>query len=425
MRSTPTLVLCSLSGLAGLAHALNAAATTTSTAISASAPTLPPTHSVGKLPALGWNTWNAYGCDINEDKVLAAASQFESLGLAEAGYQYINIDDCWPLKTRDASTGRIVPDSTKFPDGISGVAKKVHDLGLKLGIYSDAGTQTCAGYPGSLGNEALDAETFSEWGIDYLKYDNCNVPSNWSDSSTPPDGNWYNSNSAVRYRRMTAALDEIKRPIQFNLCIWGTANVWDWGARVGHSWRISGDASASWGFITQVIGINVAHLSAVDFFSHNDMDMMEIGNGDLTIQEQRTHFAAWTFLKSPILLGTDLSKLNSTQIEIITNRELLAFHQDPVFGKPAAPFTPTPSAPTASPPEFYAGRSTRGVHVFVINTGDAPAPKVFDFANVPGLGAGAFRVHDMWSGKNLGVFRGSVNVTVDRHDTAAFLVTRA
>ncbi|KAH9859068.1 glycoside hydrolase [Lenzites betulinus] len=397
-------------------------ATATLTGIAASAPTVGPSRTVGKLPALGWNAWNAYGCNINEDKILAAASQFVSLGLADLGYEYINIDDCWAEMQRDASTGRIVPDPTKFPNGISGVAEQVHALGLKLGIYSDAGTATCAGFPGSLGNEVLDATTFAGWGVDYLKYDNCNVPGNWSDSGTPPGGDWYNSNSAIRYRQMTAALNGTARPFEFNLCIWGAANVWDWGARVGHSWRMSGDSSASWNYITSIITTNVQHLSSIDFFSHNDMDMMEIGNGDLTIEEQRTHFAAWCFLKSPILLGTDLSLLNSTQLAIIKNAELLAFHQDASVGTPAAPFIPASSS--SSPPEFFAGKSSKGTHVFIVNTG-AAASKSFNFADVPGLGAGSFLVHDMWTGKDVGTFATTFTTSLTAHDTAAFLVTPA
>ncbi|KAI0785672.1 glycoside hydrolase superfamily [Abortiporus biennis] len=397
-------------------------ATSTLTGIAATAPTIGPSQDTGKLPALGWNHWNAYGCNINETKIVATANQMISLGLKAAGYQYVNIDDCWPLMTRDVSTQRIVPDPTKFPNGISGVASQVHALGLKIGIYSDAGTATCAGFPGSLGYEAIDAATFNEWGIDY----NCNVPSNWTDNWMPPNDDWYNSNSAIRYRQMTAALAAQSRPVQFNLCIWGAANVWDWGARVGHSWRMSGDSSASWSYITSIINTNVQHLSSVDFFSHNDMDMMEIGNGQLTTQEQRTHFAAWCFLKSPILLGTDLSLLSATQVAIITNTELLAFHQDATVGTPATPFTPSSSAPTTTPPEYYSGTSSKGIHVFIINTSASATSKTFNFANVPGLsGSGSFIVHDMWAGKDIGEFSGSYSATVDAHDTVAFLITPA
>ncbi|EMD37848.1 glycoside hydrolase family 27 protein [Gelatoporia subvermispora B] len=398
------------------------------TGIAASAPTTPPSKLTGKTPALGWNSWNAYGCEISEEKVIAAANQFISLGLKDAGYEFVNIDDCWSLQARNSTTQQIIPDSSKFPNGISSVASQVHALGLKLGIYGDAGTETCSGFPGSLGYENLDASTFADWGVDYLKYDNCNVPGNWSDSGTPQGNDWYNSNSAIRYRQMGAALAVQSNPMQFNLCIWGNANVWQWGARVGHSWRMGSDSSASWSYITSILTQNVQYLSYIDFWAHNDMDMMEIGNGDLTIEEQRTHFAAWCFLKSPILLGTDLSLLSTEQIAIITNTELLAFHQDDTIGTPAMPFTPAPSTPTASPPEFYAGPSSAGTHVFVINTSGSSAAMSFDFVNVPGLangGAGSFVVHDMWAGEDVGTFSESYSTTLSSHDTAAFLLTLA
>uniref|UniRef100_A0A0W0F0D3 Alpha-galactosidase n=1 Tax=Moniliophthora roreri TaxID=221103 RepID=A0A0W0F0D3_MONRR len=390
-----------------------------------SPPAYTPSRSIGKLPALGWNTWNAYRCDINETKVIAAANSFVSLGLKDAGYQYVNIDDCWSVKNTRDNRGRIVPDPNKFPNGISGVASKVHALGLKIGIYSDAGTMTCAQYPASLGWEVTDAKTFSDWGIDYLKYDNCNVPSNWSDTSSPPDGDWYNSNSAIRYRQMGLELSKLSRPIEYSLCIWGSASVWDWGARVGHSWRIYSDSNPSWSYITRVMNVNIPHLDKVDFYSHNDMDMMEIGNQGLTTAEERTHFAVWCFMKSPILLGTNLDGLSQTQVQIITNRELLAYHQDITVGTPAKPFKATNNAPTTSPPEYYSGKSSKGTHVLIVNTGGSTATKTFALTNVPGLGSGNFKIHDMWTGKDLdGVYSSSssFSASVASHDSGAYLL---
>lgn len=204
--------------------------------------------------------------------------------------------------------------------------------------------------------------------------------------------------------------------------------------------------SATWSYITSIISTSVAHISATNFFAHNDMDMMEIGNGALTLQEQRTHFAAWIFLKSPILLGTDvrtvasqmleffltdllngqLSKLSTDQLAIIKNAELLAFHQDGTYGTPAVPFTATTGAPTTSPPEYYSGKSTKGTHVFIINTSNSTATKVFSFANVPGLSTGKYKVHDMWTGKDVsGTFSGNYSVSVAAHDTASLLITAA
>jgi len=189
---------------------------------------------------------------------------------------------------------------------------------------------------------------------------------------------------------------------------------------------------------------NAGHLSSVNFFAHNDMDMMEIGNGNLTISEERTHFAVWAFMKSPILLGTDvceslvslisnlaehqyrtllqLTKLSSEQIKIITNAELLAFHQDSTFGKPAMPYKPSTTAAT-EPPQFYSGKSIRGTHVFVVNTNDTSATFSINFADVPGLHSRRVRVHDMWTSRDLGTFSRSYGITLAAHDTAALRVT--
>ncbi|KAI0254137.1 glycoside hydrolase [Lactifluus subvellereus] len=386
--------------------------------IASAAPTVPPSLAVGRLPALGWNTWNAYRCAISADKVLAVAQSFVSLGLREAGYEYINIDDCWALLDRDPNTNEQVPDPSRFPNGIKSLADQIHSLGLKMGIYSDAGTKTCEGYPGSLGYEAVDAATWQSWGIDY----NCNVPENWTDSSAPLGGDWYNSNSAIRFRAMGAAIAKNDPPMQFSLCIWGDAHVWTWGARVGHSWRMSGDSSPSWKYMKSIMSTNVDHLSSVDFFAHNDMDMMEVGNGNLTIQEERTHFAVWAFMKSPILLGTDLAALSPEQVKIITNVELLAFNQDVTVGKPALPFVSSTSA-TTKPPQFYSGNSVKGIHVFIVNTHDNSTTFKLDFADVPGLSSTTVLLHDMWSSTDLGTFSDSYNVTIAAHDTAAFLVT--
>ncbi|CAE6454595.1 unnamed protein product [Rhizoctonia solani] len=220
---------------------------------------------------------------------------------------------------------------------------------------------------------------------------------------------------------MTTALASVAaiRPIQYGICNWGNANVWTWGSRVGHSWRMSGDSSTSWSYITSIIAKNVDYLGYVEFYGHNDMDMMEIGNGALTINEQRTHFAMWAALKSPILLGTDLSKLNAAQLAIIKNVELLAFSQDTTIGAPAKPY----KTGTTTPPEYYAGQSAKGTHVFVMNVGSASASKVVTFSEVTGLSCTTCKVHDMWTGKDLGTFTTSYTLTVDVHDTTALLLT--
>ncbi|RPB06716.1 glycoside hydrolase [Morchella conica CCBAS932] len=386
--------------------------TSSSTAVASGGPR----KEVGKLPALGWNTWNAYGGDINETKILNAANAFISLGLKDLGYEYVNIDDCWAQMAR--VDGKMVPDATKFPNGISGLATTIHNLGLKIGIYSDAGLTTCSGFPGSLNYETVDAETFSGWGIDYLKYDNCNVPSEWNDSGNYAD--WTLSKSYERYKRMTTALNAVSRPIQYAICNWGNAQVWTWGPQVGHSWRMTGDSSETWSYIQSAITNNANYLDYVGFYGHNDMDMMEIGNGDLTIAEIRTHFAAWAFMKSPILLGTDLSALTAAELAVIKNTELLAFHQDATYGAAAKQYKVT------SPPEYYSGQSSKGYHVFIINFTSAASTRTITFSEVPGLAAGvSYKVHDMWTGSDLGTFTGSYSASVASHDTLAVLITTA
>ncbi len=212
-------------------------------------------------PQLGWNDWNAYGW--TPTLVKQTADAMVASGMAAAGYQYVNIDDCWMQHSRDAA-GNLQPDFTKFPDGISGTAAYVHGKGLKLGIYEDAGTATCAGYPGSLGHEQADANIFAAWGVDYLKYDNCN------NTGTGAQG---------RYTTMRDALARTNRPILFSLCSWGQESVWTWGKPVGNSWRTTGDIQANYASMLSIFHSNVGLASYAGPGGWNDPDMLEVGNG--------------------------------------------------------------------------------------------------------------------------------------------------
>ncbi|KAF2442911.1 glycoside hydrolase family 27 protein [Karstenula rhodostoma CBS 690.94] len=405
---------------------------------------------VGKLPALGWNSWNAYHCDITEDQFLSAANEFVHLGLKDAGYQYVNIDDCWSDKDkRDESTNRLLPNLTRFPDGIKGTAHKVHELGLKIGIYSSAGTQTCAGYPASIGFESIDAATWSEWGIDYLKYDNCNVPSNWSDSCNdcvpdsmhrddlvngtctntnglcPPGYDFSTSNTAERFRIMRDALLAQNRTILYSLCEWGEAGVQTWGNATGSSWRTSGDIDPTWQSVLAYLNQNSFYLNYVDFWGRIDPDMLEVGNG-LTIQEARTHFALWAAMKSPLLIGTDLAKLDQNNIDVLKNKYLLAFNQDEVYGKPATPYkwgtNPDWTFNATFPAEYWSGSSSNGTLVLLFNPFDDTRTKTANFEEVPNLVGGArYSAIDIWTGGDLGCVD-SLQAEVEGHDTAGWLV---
>ncbi|KAH8924798.1 glycoside hydrolase family 27 protein [Atractiella rhizophila] len=408
----------------------------------------------GKLPALGWNSWNAYHCDITAEKFLSAAQKLVDLGLKDAGYEYVNIDDCWSEKERDSKTQRIVVNSTRFPDGINGLADQVHALGLKIGIYSSAGTLTCAGYPASLEFEDVDAETWAEWGIDYLKYDNCNVPTDWQDEyvychpdhvkagangtcsrdtvpNLAPDGyDWSKSKSAERYRRMRDALNAQKRTIFYSLCSWGTADVFSWGNATSQSWRMSGDISAKWTKVKHILNINSFKLNSVDFWGHNDADMLEVNNGNLTLAEQRTHFALWAAMKSPLLIGTDLATISSDEVAILANKHLLAFSQDPVNGKPATPYKWGTNADwtynDTFPAEYWSGKCKEGTMVLLFNPYDVATSKSALWSEVPGLkGHKSYSLKDAWTGRNLGCVASNYTVTVAAHDTAVIIVGKA
>ncbi|KAK4504739.1 hypothetical protein PRZ48_002701 [Zasmidium cellare] len=369
---------------------------------------------IGRLPAMGWNSWNAYHCDIDESKFLTAAKAMVSMGFKDLGYEYINIDDCWQIKDhRDNVTGKLIPDTSKFSDGISGLANTIHDMGLKIGIYSSAGTLTCAGYQASIGHEELDAATFAEWGIDFLKgYD------------------YRQSKTFERYKRMSDALVKQNRTILYNLCEWGTADVEAWGADVAQAWRSTGDISPDWSRIIQIINENSFYNNYVDFYAHNDPDMLEVGNGNLTEAESRTHFGIWALSKAPLIMGTDLTQLSQTNIDILQNKHLIEFNQDSVVSSPAQPYkggvNPLWTFNATNPAEYWSGESSKGTLVAMMNTLDSTRTMRANWAEIPSLKAhGRYRVRDVWMDKDLGCVSGGLSRDVESHDTAILLVTGA
>jgi len=269
-------------------------------------------NGLGLTPQMAWNSWNAIGCNINETIIKQMAEAFISTGLNKFGYEYVNMDDCW-AKSRNAS-GFIEADPVAFPSGIKALADYVHSLGLKFGLYSDAGTETCGGRPGSLGYETQDAEQYAAWGVDYLKYDNCN-------NENLPD--------APRYAAMRDALNKTGRPIFFSLCDWVVTTA-PWGVTTGNSWRTTTDIQAyfeSWTNNLDQSGIDAPYAAPGGW---NDPDMLEVGNGDLTPNQNVAHFSLWALVKAPLILGNDLRSVSSQVLDIITNQEVLAISQDPL-----------------------------------------------------------------------------------------------
>ncbi|CAL8470506.1 g10048 [Coccomyxa elongata] len=275
-------------------------------------------------PPMGYNTWNAFHEDIDETMVRESAEILISSGLAAAGYTYFNLDDGWNQKTRGLE-GPMEYNSTRFPSGIPALADWLHSKGLKLGVYSDAGSMTCAKFAASLGHEMEDAKVFAEWGVDFLKYDNCFAT-------------WPKKMSVrKRYEAMRDALNATGRPILFSMCEWGVSSPWEYGHEVGHTWRTTKDISmeieATWADVVENLDETAGLARFAGPGGWNDADMLEVGDPGgkaLTYTEQRAHFALWALIKSPLLIGADLRKLKREELLLLKSREIIAVNQDPL-----------------------------------------------------------------------------------------------
>lgn len=297
---------------------------------------------LGLTPPMGWNSWNTFTWEIN-DKLIKEAADAMASELKDAGYEYIVIDDCWSEKQRDKN-GRLVPDHWKFPDGIKPVADYVHSKGLKFGMYSCAGTHTCGGHPGSFEHEFDDAETFAEWGVDYLKYDYCYKPDH-----IPGE---------ILYKRMSTALRNCGRDIMFSACNWGNDDVYKWIRESGaHLFRSTGDIQDNWESIKRLALSQIGNECYGGNFCHNDIDMLVVGMhggsnnewinsteagvnviadsgetapklGGCTDEEYRTHFSLWAIMNSPLMIGCDIRHMTLATKEILTNKDVIAINQD-------------------------------------------------------------------------------------------------
>lgn len=273
-----------------------------------------PDNGLARTPPMGWNSWNKFASRVDDPTVRSIADAMASNGMKEAGYLYINIDDTWEA-ARDAQGN--IQSNRKFPD-MKALADYVHSKGLKLGIYSSPGPNTCAGYEGSYGHEAQDARTYAAWGIDYLKYDWCGARTLYTDEEMP-----------ALYQIMGDALLKTKRPIVYSLCQYGRLDVWKWGADVGGNlWRTTGDIRDAWDSMSR-IGFGQNDLAPWAKPGHwNDPDMLEIGNGAMSEMEYKTHMSLWAILAAPLLAGNDLRSMKPEILAILTNREVIAVNQD-------------------------------------------------------------------------------------------------
>ena len=361
-------------------------------------------ESLAQTPPMGWNSWNKFACDgINEKVIREVADAMVASGMQQAGYRYIVIDDCWQVG-RD-SAGNIIADAVKFPGGIRALADYIHSKGLKFGIYTCAGTKTCAGRPASLGYEYQDARQYAAWGVDYLKEDWCNTLKG--------------QNAPASYTLMRDALYKAGRPIVFSLCEWGSNKPWSWAEDVGHLWRSTGDISAVWNTPANpdgsprsgsVLG-NMDLENGLEQYAGpghwNDPDMLEVGNEGLSVDESRAHFSLWCMLAAPLIAGNDLRNMSDDTRAILTNKNLIAIDQDPL-GR-----------------QGYRVSMKEGLEVFVkplqggdtavclLNRGDQE--KQLDFAwKEYGIGSG-HSIKDLWKDRQTGTTDTRFRGTLGRH----------
>jgi len=361
-------------------------------------------------PQMGWNSWNKFACNIDEKLIRETADAMVKLGLKEAGYQYINIDDCWH-GARDAN-GEMHPDPQRFPSGMKALADYVHARGLKLGIYSDVGDTTCGHRPGSRGHEYQDARTYAAWGIDYIKVD-------WCDSK--------GLNAVGAYQTFSDAIRASKRPMLLSICEWGENKPWEWAASSGHSWRTTGDIYPCWDCemshgswsalgIMRILDKQAGLRKYSGPGRWNDMDMLEVGMG-MTEDEDRAHFSIWAMLDSPLILGNDLRTMPAPVRKIVGNRDVIAINQDPL-GVQALRFY------NQGQVELWAKPLANDEWAFMIlNRGEAPLSYRYDWQHTIGddlskrevdFKKATYRWTDAWSGKT-GDTGKRLEVTVPAH----------
>jgi alpha-galactosidase len=361
-------------------------------------------NGLARTPPMGFNNWNSTHCraEFNEAMIKGIADIFVEKGLKAAGYEYVNIDDCWAERQRNAE-GNLVPDRNRFPNGIKALADYVHSKGLKFGIYTSAGTMTCneLGFPGSLDHEDQDARLFASWGVDYLKYDNCNNQGR---------------DAVERYTRMRDALARTGRPIVFSICEWGSNQPWRWAPGVGNLWRTTDDINDSWGSVLGILGQNSRLAPYAKPGAWNDPDMLEVGNGGMTDTEYRSHFSLWAMMSAPLLIGADLRTASAATFNMLTNADVIAIDQDPL-GRQA-----------------YEVNSDGGRHVYskVLANGDravalfnenSSATTITTSAAEVGMNASSqYTLRDLWT-KSSTTTSGTISASVPAHGTVVYRVS--
>jgi len=358
---------------------------------------------VAKTPPMGWNSWNAFDLNINSKIVMLVADSMVSKGLAAAGYQYVVIDDGWQID-RDKN-GKIIADSSRFPEGIKYLADYIHSKGLKFGIYTCCGTKTCGGRPGSYSYESIDAKTYAEWGVDFIKEDWCNT-----------DG----LDTRIQYKIMSDAIKATGRPMILSLCEWGISSPWEWGKGIGAMWRTTSDIQdcfdcvRNWGgmgFIP-ILEKNVNLSPFAGPGRWNDPDMLEVGNKALSPTECRSHFAMWCMLAAPLIAGNNISTMNDTIKEILTAPEIIAIDQDSLG------IQGTRIKNNAGLQVWQKPLKDGSIAVALLNVTNASAAMHVTLEEIGFKKNVASSVRDVWNRKDLEAVTDTLTTTVEPHGIA-------
>jgi len=364
---------------------------------------------------MGWNSWNWFAEKVTDKDIRQAADLIVSSGMRDAGYVYVNIDNTWEGQ-RDADG--VLHSNEKFPD-MKALADYVHAKGLKLGIYSSPGTKTCARFEGSYGHEQQDADLYASWGIDYLKYDLCSLHREMGDMA-PNDKLKQNEIMRAAYEKMHQSLVKTGRPIVYSLCQYGHDSGWQWAAQVGGNlWRTTGDISPNFDRVA-LIGRGQAGLAKFAGPGHwNDPDMLEVGNGKLTLDENQTHMGMWAMLAAPLLAGNNLNQLTPQITSILTNREIVAIDQD-ALGKQAERIF------AEGPIEIWARPLANGDRALAIfNFGeDESFLRGIDLHLKQAGVANGWKARDVWAAKDLGSIDDTFKFTLKRHASLVLRLSR-
>lgn len=356
---------------------------------------------LARTPPMGWNTWNKFGCDVSEKLIQETADALASSGMKDAGYRYLVIDDCWQV-SRD-SAGAIVADPQRFPNGIKAVADYVHAKGLLFGIYTDAGTKTCQGRPGTLDHEVQDARSYAAWGVDYVKEDWCNARG---------------LNAAAQYRKFHDALVATGRPIVLSICEWGSNRPWDWAAGIGHLWRTTEDISDTWSSMLTNLDASAVHQAVAGPGGWNDPDMLEVGNGGMTEDEYRAHLSLWAIVAAPLIAGNDVRTISAANRDILTNREVIAVDQDSLGVEGWMVAQATPGLQIWSKPLRNGARA-----LALLNRTEASARIGVEWQEIGLARGGRARVRDLWAHADRGTHPGSYAAQVPPHGVVLVTIT--